>query len=228
MSSQDKTPNVSDAALAERVLNEYTRTCIEDYTENVTREQRIEAMQHALLTAAPAPVEGWLSPNGIFRALAARIDAREIDATAAGGGDDSIALAIARRFTLDTEPQRRASLQVAIIEALAKREVGVSVGVLRRPQPPGAGSIPRFATPTGATTIVPNENALRLPPGEYQLYTHPAPTPAVEVTADQVERACVAFFNDWPSYHQHEREQYRKEMRDALSAARSGEGGQNG
>ncbi|RZZ90648.1 hypothetical protein [Pseudoxanthomonas winnipegensis] len=31
---------------------------------------------------------------------------------------DTIALDVARRFTLDTEPQRRASLQVAIIEAI--------------------------------------------------------------------------------------------------------------
>lgn len=44
------------------------------------------------------------------------------------------------------------------------------VATLTRPHPPGAGVIPRANTPSGATTVVPNENALRLPPGEYQLY----------------------------------------------------------
>jgi len=47
---------------------------------------------------------------------------------------DTIALDVARRFTLDTEPQRRASLQVAIIEAI-KRAFSLS-------QPVSGGALP--------------------------------------------------------------------------------------
>ena len=44
---------------------------------------------------------------------------------------DTIALEVARRFTLDTEPQRRASLQVAVVEAITAalaNQQGVGAG----------------------------------------------------------------------------------------------------
>lgn len=42
------------------------------------------------------------------------------------------------------------------------------------------------------------------------------------VGADMVERACVAHYDEWPKFHQHEREQFRKRMRIALESALTG------
>lgn len=53
-----------------------------------------------------------------------------------------------------------------------------------------------------------------LPPGTYDLFVRP-----VDVDATMVERACVTNYADWLQFHQHERENFRKQMRAALTAA---------
>lgn len=59
---------------------------------------------------------GWDRAERGGDAAIAAIDAHQV--AAPPSRIDEMALAVARRFTLDTEPQRRASLQCAVIEAM--------------------------------------------------------------------------------------------------------------
>ena len=68
----------------------------------------------------------------------------------------------------------------------------VPVGKLIRPYPPGAGVILKAAHPIGATQIIPNENALSLPPGEWPLYTHP---PVADAALMRIRQAVNAEWN---------------------------------
>lgn len=101
-------------------------------------------------------------------------------------------------------PESPRSLMLTAAEALraAASEGGEAVAILVRPHPPGAGVIPRSKTPSGATTITPNENALSLPPGTYALYTQPPEVARDAVDALRAEVTSLRLFaneimNDW-------------------------------
>ena len=65
------------------------------------------------------------------------------------------------------------------------------------------------------------EAGKQLDVGTHKLYTHPQQRNAVKVTTGDAERACAAMFDGWETFHQHEREKFRKDMRKALSAVAS-------
>jgi hypothetical protein len=90
-----------------------------DYTFTKTREEAID-LQDCDEPDEPIPL--YTSPAHTSEARDAVVKGvRELAIKATAHWDakfDDAALDVARRFTLDTEPQRRASLQVAIVEAM--------------------------------------------------------------------------------------------------------------
>lgn len=93
------------------------------YGLNVANVECYEEGSIPIVEFASAPAASGVHPDALPDGTLSKSTAKRVTALAAASVSelarvDALALDVARRFTQDTEPQRRASLQVAVIAAL--------------------------------------------------------------------------------------------------------------